>query len=87
MSPIVVRPLPMGSETSYEIVAGERRWRSSINAFGQTEENLVPVMIRVLSDAEAMDAALIPGGQSKFRHPWPPQIPPRQRSQIMTFPD
>lgn len=59
MSPILIRPLPLGSETPYEIVAGERRWRSSINAFGKTDENMVPVMIRVLSDAEAMDAALI----------------------------
>jgi len=52
LQPIVVRPL---SDGEYEIVAGERRWRASQRA-GMHE---VPVLIRTLSDGEALEIALI----------------------------
>lgn len=52
LQPILVRPLFGGG---YQIVAGERRWRASRMA-GLME---VPVVIRELSDAEAMKIALI----------------------------
>lgn len=52
LQPIVVRPLAGGE---YEIVAGERRWRASQRA-GIHD---VPVVIRELSDGEALEIALI----------------------------
>lgn len=52
ISPLLVRPLPSGT---YQIVAGERRWRASRMA-GLTE---VPVVIRELDEVEAMEIALI----------------------------
>jgi len=52
VQPLVVRP--KGRDT-YEIVAGERRWRASQRA------NLheVPVIIRTLTDQEAIEIAII----------------------------
>lgn len=52
IQPLLVRPMPNGS---YQLVAGERRWRASRMA-GLTE---VPVVIKELSDDEAMALALI----------------------------
>ncbi len=52
IQPLLVRPLADGS---YQLVAGERRWRASRMA-GLTE---VPVVIRDLSDEDAMALALI----------------------------
>ena len=52
LQPIAVRPQPMGG---YRIVAGERRWRACRMA-GLTE---VPVVIRDVSDQEAMELALV----------------------------
>ena len=52
IQPLLVRPMPDGS---YQLVAGERRWRASRMA-GLTE---VPVVIKELSDDEAMAIALI----------------------------
>lgn len=52
LQPIVVRPTPTGG---YKIVAGERRWRAARQA-GLTE---IPVMVKELTDAEAMELALI----------------------------
>jgi ParB family chromosome partitioning protein len=53
VQPLVVRPL--GGGDRYEIVAGERRWRAAQRA------NLhdVPVVIRPLSDQEAIEIAII----------------------------
>jgi len=53
VQPLVVRPL--GGGDRYEIVAGERRWRAAQRA------NLheVPVVIRALSDQEAVEIAII----------------------------
>jgi ParB family transcriptional regulator, chromosome partitioning protein len=54
---IVVRPLPAGSggTAKYEIVAGERRWQAAKMA-GLTD---IPVIVRPLSDKEAVAVALI----------------------------
>jgi ParB family chromosome partitioning protein len=52
LQPIVVRPVAAGE---YEIVAGERRWRAAQRA-GVHD---VPVLIRELSDGEALEIALI----------------------------
>ena len=52
IQPLLVRPMPDGS---YQLVAGERRWRASRMA-GLTE---VPVVIKELSDDEAMALARI----------------------------
>lgn len=52
IQPLLVRPMPDGS---YQLVAGERRWRASRMA-GLTD---VPVVIKELSDDEAMALALI----------------------------
>lgn len=52
IQPLLVRPLENGM---YQLVAGERRWRASRMA-GLLE---VPVVIKDLSDTEAMEIALI----------------------------
>lgn len=52
IQPIVVRPT---SDFTYQIVAGERRWRASMMAGLET----VPVIIRDMSDEECFQLALI----------------------------
>lgn len=54
VQPLVVRPIA-GETRAYEIVAGERRWRAAQLA------NLheVPVIVRALSDHEAVEIAII----------------------------
>jgi ParB family transcriptional regulator, chromosome partitioning protein len=52
LQPLIVRSRPHGE---YEIVAGERRWRAARLA-GIRE---VPVLLRELSDAEALEIALV----------------------------
>lgn len=54
LQPIAVRPAPSASGR-YRIIAGERRWRAARMA-GLTE---VPVIIREVSDEQAMELALI----------------------------
>ena len=54
VQPLVVRPLG-GSGDRYEIVAGERRWRAA----QQADLHEVPVVIRALSDQEAIEIAII----------------------------
>ncbi len=53
LQPLLVRPV--AEKDRYEIIAGERRWRASQIA-GVHE---VPVIIRELSDADALEIALI----------------------------
>lgn len=62
LQPILVRPLPTGG---YQIVAGERRWRASRLAGLET----VPVVVRDMPDAEAMEIALIENLQREDLNP------------------
>ncbi len=52
LQPILVRPL--GSD-AYEIVAGERRWRAAQAA----KLHDVPVVVREMSDGEALELAIV----------------------------
>lgn len=52
LQPITVRPMP---NSTYQIVAGERRWR----ACRMAGLDSVPVIIREMSDTECMELALI----------------------------
>lgn len=62
LQPILVRPLPGGS---YQIVAGERRWRAA-RMLGLSE---VPVNIKEISDLEAMQIAIIENLQRENLNP------------------
>ena len=62
LQPLLVRPLPGGT---YQIVAGERRWRASRMA-GLTE---LPVIIRDLDDVATMEVALIENLQRSDLNP------------------
>jgi ParB family chromosome partitioning protein len=52
LQPVLVRPKPGGT---YEIVAGERRWRAAQIAGMET----VPALVRARGDAESIELALI----------------------------
>jgi ParB family chromosome partitioning protein len=54
LQPILVRRVA-GPEEFYEIVAGERRWRAA----QQAQLHDVPVLVRELDDAEALEIALV----------------------------
>lgn len=54
LQPIVVRPVA-GAANSFEIVAGERRWRAAQAA----QLHQVPVIVKELSDAESLEIAII----------------------------
>jgi ParB family transcriptional regulator, chromosome partitioning protein len=54
VQPIVVRPVGASGQ-HYEIVAGERRWRASQRA----SLHVVPVIVRALTDQEALELAII----------------------------
>ena len=62
LQPLLVRPLPGGS---YQLVAGERRWRASRMA-GLQE---VPVVIREMDEEQAMEIALIENLQRQDLNP------------------
>ena len=62
LSPLLVRPV---TEQNFEIVAGARRYRAAQIAEAAT----VPVRIVNLTDAEAMEAALIENLQRRDVHP------------------
>ena len=64
LQPILVRPDP-DKAGSYQIVAGERRWRAA----QQAQLHEVPVVIRELDDAEALEAALVENLQRKDLSP------------------
>jgi ParB family transcriptional regulator, chromosome partitioning protein len=55
LQPILARRHPDGGSASYEIVAGERRWRAA--QLAQLHE--VPVILRDLDDREALEIALV----------------------------
>ena len=52
LQPVLVRPLPGGT---YELIAGERRWRAAQLADFET----VPAIVRPHDDAESLELALI----------------------------
>ena len=52
LQPVLVRPVAGGT---YELVAGERRWRAALIAGLES----VPALVRARDDAEALEAALI----------------------------
>ena len=54
IQPIIVRPAP-GAPDSYEIVAGERRWRAAQLA----QLHQVPVLIRQFDDEEVLEVAIV----------------------------
>jgi ParB family chromosome partitioning protein len=54
LQPLVVRPAP-GQAEAYQIIAGERRWRAAQRA----QLHQVPVLIRDMTDAEALEIAVI----------------------------
>ncbi len=54
LQPILVRPMP-GQEKSYQIIAGERRWRAA----QQAGLRAIPALVRDLADQEVMEVALI----------------------------
>lgn len=62
LQPLLVRPLLNGS---YQLVAGERRWRASRLA-GLTE---VPVVIKELTDAQVAELALVENVQREDLNP------------------
>jgi ParB family chromosome partitioning protein len=54
LQPLLARPHPDAKER-FQIIAGERRWRAA----QQAGLHAVPTLVRALSDAEAMAAALV----------------------------
>lgn len=64
LQPLLVRPQP-GSEGNYEIVAGERRWRAAMLA----NLHQLPVVIRDISDSEALEIAIIENVQRENLSP------------------
>ncbi|MGH2949564.1 MAG: ParB/RepB/Spo0J family partition protein [Solirubrobacteraceae bacterium] len=52
LQPVLVRPLPGGT---YELIAGERRWRAA----GLAGLDTVPALVRPHEDAESLELALI----------------------------
>ena len=64
LQPILVRPRP-GDPTSYEIVAGERRWRAAQLA----KLHDIPVIVRDIGDREALELALVENVQREDLSP------------------
>jgi ParB family chromosome partitioning protein len=64
LQPLLARPHPL-EPGRYQIVAGERRWRAAQSA-GLRE---IPVLVRPLTDPEAMAAALVENLQRKDLNP------------------
>ena len=64
LQPIVVRPVA-GQANAYEIVAGERRWRAAQRA----KLHQIPVVIKDLTDAEALEVAIIENVQRADLNP------------------
>jgi ParB family chromosome partitioning protein len=64
IQPIAVRPAP-GASGAFEIIAGERRWRAAQRA-GVHD---VPVVVLEVSDAEALELAIIENVQREDLNP------------------
>src|SRR3990170_1229016 len=61
LQPIVVRP----TDDGYELVAGERRWRAALAAGLQ----VIPAVVRHLSDQESLEVALLENLQREDLRP------------------
>lgn len=64
LQPLLVRP-KAGDEETYEIIAGERRWRAS--QIAQLHE--IPVVIRELDDSQALQIGLVENLQREDLNP------------------
>ena len=64
LQPLLVGPKP-GSPGQYQIIAGERRWRAA----QKVSLHEVPVLVRELSDADAMAAGLVENLQREDLNP------------------
>ncbi|MBV8060559.1 MAG: ParB/RepB/Spo0J family partition protein [Alphaproteobacteria bacterium] len=64
LEPLVVRPVA-GTKDAYEIIAGERRWRAAQKA----GLHQVPVVVRELTDREALEFGLIENVQRQDLSP------------------
>jgi len=62
LQPLLVRPMPDGT---YQLVAGERRWRAA----RQAGLNEVPVVVREMTDRDAAELALIENLQREDLNP------------------
>ena len=76
IQPVLVRPMPGGT---YEIVAGERRWRACVLA-GLTE---IQCIVRTMDDYESMTVALIENLQREDLNPME-EAGPADRSEIIS---
>jgi len=76
LQPILVRADPKGSD-NYQIVAGERRWRAAQRA----NCHEVPVIIRQISNTEALEIALVENLQ---RHDLNPMEEARAYKRLIT---
>jgi ParB family transcriptional regulator, chromosome partitioning protein len=54
LQPVLVRQIE-GEESSYELIAGERRWRAARRAGRQT----IPVLVQVANDVTSLEQALV----------------------------
>lgn len=65
VQPILVRPVSEPGGSSYEIIAGERRWRAAQLA----ELHEVPVIIRDVADKQALEIAIVENVQRSDLNP------------------
>lgn len=62
IEPVIVRPIAHGT---YELVAGERRWRA-VQALGMPE---IPTVVKALSDRQALEYSLVENIQRENLNP------------------
>ena len=55
LQPVLVRPGDGGEEDTYELIAGERRWRAARRAGLQT----IPALVKAADDASSLEQALV----------------------------
>ena len=65
LQPILVRPLQGAQSSTYQVVAGERRYRAAIRA-GLSQ---VPVIIKSLSDKETLEIGIVENVQRQGLNP------------------
>jgi len=65
LQPLLVRKVPGGIDETYQIVAGERRWRAAQMA----DLKEVPVVVRDMTEAEVMEFGLVENLQRENLNP------------------